>query len=106
MKKIYDKLDAWYEAGAYRFNPCDVGSHAALRPVGRALAGLVTYCPCCSGARVLIAAVAGALAPVPTLAVLAALMIWFGLRPAREEPQEEEDQPIIIQATVTYKDKP
>lgn len=90
----------------YRVNPCDVGAHPALRPIGRALAGLVTHCPCCSGARVLVAAIAGALAPLPTLAILAAAMIWFGLRADREPQAPESEEPLDLEATVTYKDKP
>lgn len=92
----------------YRANPCDVGAHAALHPVGRALSALGSLCACCSGARLLVVAIAAALAPVPTFAVLAVIMLWAGLRPKREEPElpEEDDQPINIEATVTYKDTP
>lgn len=64
----------------YRLNPCDVGAHPALQPLGRALAAIGSLCPCCSGARVIAAAALGAAFPTATLVALAAILVVAVIR--------------------------
>lgn len=55
----------------YKANPCDVDAAGPLKALGEALAVLGSHCKCCSGTRVLVALVAGALWPEVALAVAA-----------------------------------
>lgn len=64
----------------WRFNPCDSWAAPVLKPIGRAVAKLTTDCPCCTGARILLAAVAGAYLPVATLATLGTLLVVLTIR--------------------------
>lgn len=71
---MLSKLSSYYEtAGIYRANPCDVDTHRALKPLGRTLARFGSHCPCCSGARVVGAAILGTLFPITTSLALGAL---------------------------------
>lgn len=54
----------------YKANPCDFDAVGPLKPLGEALASLTTACPCCTGARIVIAAVLTALWPVVILGLL------------------------------------
>jgi hypothetical protein len=42
-----------------KYNPCDMDSLPALAPIGEFLAKLASACPCCSGARIVLAGVVG-----------------------------------------------
>ena len=68
---------SWYERQywLHALNPCDVDAHALLKPIGRALAQLTTYCPCCTGARILIAVVLTYLMPTLTLTLTTILFV-------------------------------
>lgn len=59
---------AWYVVyenwGWYKANPCDVGSSRHLAGIAWAITGLGSHCRCCSGARVLLAFVLGAVLPL------------------------------------------
>lgn len=72
-------MDAWlwlYEtAKLYKANPCDVGCFGWLAPLGWALSKMAVECPCCSGTRVIVLAVAVAVAPDPIGRWLAAAVI-------------------------------
>jgi hypothetical protein len=73
---MIQKLSDFYEEGKlFRLNPCDGDARWWLKPVGRALAWFSTKCPCCSGSRVLLAALAGAIFPTVTLAALGGLLL-------------------------------
>lgn len=42
-----------------KYNPCDQDSHPALAPIGNFFAKFSSGCPCCDGARILGALIAG-----------------------------------------------
>ena len=72
------KLNDLYEAKKlFLFNPCDCEAHPVLRPLGRALATFGSYCACCSGVRVIVAATLGAAFPVYTLVAVASFLVAF-----------------------------
>lgn len=76
LGKLYEAKHYIYEEGKmYKTNPCDADAFWWLKPIGRALAWFSTECPCCSGTRVLLAAVAGAAFPALTLGVLGAALL-------------------------------
>jgi hypothetical protein len=74
---MIQKLSDFYEQhpAVFSSNPCDADARWWLKPVGRALAWFSTECPCCSGSRVLLAALAGAIFPTVTLAALGGLLL-------------------------------
>lgn len=57
----------------FKVNPCDFDAIVPLKPLGKAFESLTVACPCCTGARIVIAA---ALAAVWPLFTLGALALW------------------------------
>lgn len=81
INALYERLKAYY------LNPCDAWAIHPLKPFGRALEGLTTYCYCCNGARIAAAAVAGAYFPTITGVVLGGL---YAKQLIREMLRDEE----------------
>jgi hypothetical protein len=73
----------------HKVNPCDADAHPALRPFGRALTTFGSYCPCCSGFRVIAAVSLGAAFPVPTVVATLAALVALTVREAiKGEPAQ------------------
>jgi hypothetical protein len=69
---MFDRLKALYEEKKlYRFNPCDVDAFKFLQAYARALESLTSQCPCCNGARIVVAIVAAYWFPQATLGFIA-----------------------------------
>jgi hypothetical protein len=97
MKAALARMLAW-AAGVYeklklfKVNPCDFDAYAPLKPLGSALASLTVQCPCCTGARIVIAAVLAALWPLLTLGALALWVMVAYYSAASDESFDVEDE--------------
>lgn len=84
---IAQKISQWYEATpwAIKSNPCDFETHPKLKPLGSAFATMAVDCRCCSGARVLAAALLTAFWPPAALFMtgfVLAMWGWHAMNPA------------------------
>jgi hypothetical protein len=87
---MLQKLIDFYETKKlYVANPCDAWAAPVLRPFGRAVGRLAGDCSCCSGARLVAAAVLAAAYPTATLLALGASVV---LMTAQEAYNGEPDE--------------
>lgn len=64
---MFNWLSTQYEEHKlFRANACDRDAWPVLKPFGRALARLAGFCPCCAGARVVVATGLAAVCPTGT----------------------------------------
>jgi hypothetical protein len=75
LHKLYEGTLSPKLPPLYKLNPCDGGALVFLRFFGYRLAGLTTECPCCAGARILLAFIVGA--ALPTTWALSLGGLWF-----------------------------
>lgn len=98
LTQLRDRLQMQYEnRNWWRYNPCDIGAMSFLRGMHEPLVMLTSRCACCTGARIVMAALAGVLLPTFTMAALALmafLMVVYGAAAAfDDQAQPPESQP-------------